>query len=213
MQVHLLPPDWRTRFLSIITDPSVAYILLLMGIYGLFFEFANPGFVLPGVAGAIALLLALYAFQLLPINYAGMALLFLGLAFLAAEAFMPTFGILGVGGIIAFIVGSIMLLDTGDLFFSISGWLILAMAVLNAVFFIGVIGLAIRAQRRPLVAGRETLLDLQGVVLSDFDHEGFIRIRGEIWRAQSDVPLKEGQVVRVTKIEGLLLSVKAVGEK
>src|SRR5262249_683131 len=112
MQIVFIEPDWKTRFLAVITDPSVAYILLLIGIYGLFFEFVNPGFVLPGVTGAIALLLALYAFQLLPINYAGLGLIILGIIFLITEAFMPTFGIIGFGGIIAFVAGSLLLLDT-----------------------------------------------------------------------------------------------------
>ena len=111
-EVRIVEPDWRTRLLAIITDPSVAYVLMLIGIYGLFFEFSNPGFVFPGVAGAICLLIAMYAFQLLPVSYAGLALILLGIAFMVAEAFLPSFGALGIGGIIAFVVGSLMLIDT-----------------------------------------------------------------------------------------------------
>ena len=113
LQIHEVHPDWRTQFLNVITDPSVAYILLIIGFYGLLFEFLNPGFFLPGVSGAICLLLALYAFQLLPINYVGLALIVLGLSFIVAEAFAPS-GALAVGGVISFIVGSVFLLKTGS---------------------------------------------------------------------------------------------------
>ncbi len=113
LTVEIVAPDWRNKLLAVITDPNIAYILMLIGIYGLFFEFANPGYVLPGVAGAICLVLALYAFQVLPVNYAGLGLILLGILFMTAEAFVPSFGALGVGGVIAFAIGSVILFDTG----------------------------------------------------------------------------------------------------
>lgn len=206
--LSLLEPDWRTRFLAVITDPSVAYILLLIGIYGLFFEFMNPGFVLPGVAGAIALLLALYAFQLLPINYAGLGLLLLGIAFLVAEAFMPTFGVIGFGGIVAFVIGSILLLDTGSPYFSIDWTLIFLMAFINALFFLGIIAVALRARQRKVVTGREDMIGAEGVALESFHHEGWVNIHGERWKAITLTPLKKGQAVRIKKVDDLVLTVE-----
>jgi membrane-bound serine protease (ClpP class) len=207
-----MQPDWRARVLAVITDPSVAYILLLIGVYGLFFEFANPGFVLPGAAGAIALLLALYAFQLLPINYAGLALIILGLAFLIAELFLSSFGVLGVGGIIAFISGSILLLDTNAHGYTIHWFLIFLMAALSALFFFLVIGVAVRSRSRKVVTGIEQLPGMIGIALSDFDHEGWIQVHGETWHAKTKNPVKKGQQLRVIKIEGLLLTVSPLDQ-
>jgi len=135
LSVKQIMPDWRTKFLAVITDPSVAYILLMIGFYGLFFEFANPGFVVPGVVGAICLLLALYAFQLLPINYAGLGLILLGMAFIVAEAFMPSFGALGIGGVISFVIGSIMLLKTDVTGYRLPWGLIIGVTLVTGFFF------------------------------------------------------------------------------
>ncbi len=208
--IETVKPDWRYQFLSIITDPSVAYILLLIGIYGLFFEFYNPGLVLPGVAGAICLLLALYAFQLLPINYTGFALLLLGLAFMITEVFISSFGILGIGGIIAFIVGSIFLLDTKAPGFTIAWQLILLMSVLSAVFFLVIIQLAVRSMRKKVVSGREALIGSEGVVLEYTEQYCSVRIQGEIWRAESEIPLHPGQKIRVKDVLDLILKVEPI---
>jgi membrane-bound serine protease (ClpP class) len=208
LSIEAIEPDWRSRLLAVITDPNVAYVLMLIGIYGLFFEFANPGYILPGVAGAISLVLALYAFQILPVNYAGLALLSLGLVFMLAEAFVPSFGALGIGGVIGFVIGSIILFDQGQAGYAVSLPLILALALLSAGFFLFVVGAAVKARRRPVVSGREELLGARGEVLEDFTGRGRIRVHGEIWRAESPVPLKRGGRVRVSAVDGLVLNVE-----
>lgn len=201
-------PDWRVEFLSIITNPGVAYFLLIIGIYGIFFEFANPGFVVPGVIGAICLLIALYALQLLPINYVGLGLILLGIAFMIGEAFVPSFGALGMGGVVAFIIGSIMLLDSDVPGLGIPWTLILSMAILNAIVVFSVLGLAIRSRTRAHVSGREAMLNQYGVISDDFVTEGWMKIDGESWRCTSTTPLHKGQAVQVIGIEGLSLVVK-----
>jgi len=201
-------PDWRTRLLSVITDPNVAYILMLVAVYGLFFEFANPGYVLPGVAGAICLVLALYAFQVLPVNYAGLGLILLGILFMIAEAFVPSFGALGVGGAIAFTIGSVILFDTDAGGFAVSYMLIGTLALLSALFFIFAVGMALQARRRPVVSGREELLGMLGEAQEDFQAQGLIRIHGELWQARCAVPVRRGQSVRVTGLDGLVLEVR-----
>lgn len=208
--IEEIKPDWRTQFLSIITDPSIAYILLLIGIYGLFFEFANPGFILPGVFGTIALLIALYAFQLLPINYVGLALLLLGITFMIFEVYIASFGILGMGGMIAFIVGSIMLLDSSVPGFGIAWPLILGMSIISAIFFFLVVTLALRSFRAKVVSGKEGLINCEGVVLETSSKVIFVRVVGEIWQAQSDQVVKPGQKIRVKDMQGLLLVVEPV---
>jgi membrane-bound serine protease (ClpP class) len=207
-QIETIAPDWRSRLLAVITDPNVAYVLMLIGIYGLFFEFANPGYILPGVAGAISLVLALYAFQILPVNYAGLALLSLGLMFMLAEAFVPSFGALGIGGVIGFVIGSIILFDQGETGYAVSLPLILGLALLSAGFFMFVVGAAIKARQRPVVSGREELLQASGEVLDDFAGSGRIRVHGEVWQAVTKVPLRRGEKVRVRSVEGLVLNVE-----
>jgi len=208
MQMQTIAPDWRNRLLSVITDPNVAYILMLIGIYGLFFEFANPGFVLPGVAGAISLLLALYAFQILPVNYAGLALLSLGIIFMLAEAFVPSFGALGFGGFIAFVIGSVILFDEESTGYAVSLPLILSLSVMTAGFFLFVIGAAIKARKRPVVSGQEEMLHTTGEVLEDFEGRGRVHIHGENWSAESTLPLKRGDRVQVVAVDGLVLHVQ-----
>ncbi len=203
-----IEPGWRTRLLSVIADPNIAYILILIGIYGLIFEFYNPGFVLPGVVGAISLLLALFALQVLPVNYAGLGLLILGVIFMVSEAFVPSFGALGIGGLIAFVIGSIILIDTDVPGYGISLPLILTFSIISGAFFLGVIGMAIKARARPVVSGQEELIDATGIVLQDFTEEGRIQIHGESWLAKAGTPLKRGQSVRVTGIDGLTLHVE-----
>ncbi|NNJ94028.1 MAG: nodulation protein NfeD [Halobacteria archaeon] len=208
-----LEPDWRNRLLAVITDPNVAYILMLIGIYGLFFEFANPGFVLPGVAGAICLLLALYAFQILPVNYAGLALVALGIIFMLAEAIVPSFGALGFGGVIAFVAGSVILFDEAGPGYAVSLPLIFGLALISAGFFLFVVGAAIKARNRPIVSGEEEMLHTVGEVIDDFDGNGRIRIHGEVWKAESAVPLYSGDKVRVIAVDGLVLKVQPTGQE
>ena len=213
LQLQTIEPDWRSRLLAVITDPNVAYILMLIGIYGLFFEFANPGYVLPGVAGAISLILALYAFQILPVNYAGLALLVLGIIFMLGEAIVPSFGALGIGGVIAFVIGSIILFDEGGGQFGVSLPLILTVALVSAGFFIFVVGAAIEARRRPVVSGQEEMLNAVGEVIEDFEGEGRIHIHGEVWAAKSPSPVHRGDKVRVVALDGLVLHVQPLSEE
>jgi membrane-bound serine protease (ClpP class) len=207
-----LDPDWKSRFLAVITDPSVALILMMLGVYGLFFEFSNPGFVLPGVIGAICLCLGLFALNMLPVNYAGLVLVLLGLGFLIAEAFLPSYGSLGVGGIIAFVIGAVMLIDTEVPGFGVPYWLIGSLALISAAFIFLVGGVALKARRRPVVTGHEELIGSVGVVLEDEGTEGWARIHSEQWRVHSEVPLKRGQDVRVTARNGLTLTVRPINE-
>ena len=201
-------PDWRNRLLSAITDPNVAYILMLLGIYGLFFELWNPGFLLPGVIGAICLLLALYAFQLLPINYAGLGLILLGIGFMVAEAFVPSFGVLGMGGVVAFVVGSIVLMDTDVAGYTVAWPLIVSVAILSTVFFIGVAAFALRARRRRVVSGQEEMIGAVGVARDDFTDAGRVRVHSEEWQARSTTAIRRGQKVTVSAMDGLILQVK-----
>lgn len=205
--VEIVEPDWRTQLLAIVTNPSVAYVLMLIGIYGLFFEFANPGFVLPGVAGAICLLIAMYAFQLLPVSYAGLALILLGIAFIVAEAFLPSFGALGIGGVVAFVVGSLMLIDSDTPGYGIPWPIIGGIAVASAIFLISVIGMALKSRRHPVVSGREELIGAVGEILDDTPGNGIARVRGELWSVHSAQPLIRGEKVRVTGVDGLVLQV------
>ena len=202
-----IEPDWKSRFLAVITEPSVALILMMLGVYGLFFEFSNPGFVLPGVVGAICLFIALFALNMLPVNYAGLLLILLGIGFLVAEAFFPSYGSLGVGGIIAFVIGAVMLIDTEVPGFGVPYWLIGALALISAGFVFLVGGLAVRSHRRPIVTGHEELIGSVAVALEDLQTEGWARVHSEQWRVRSEVPLKRGQNVRITGRDGLVLTV------
>ena len=202
-------PDWRTRLLSVITDPSIAYLLVLLGLYAIAFEFYNPGMVLPGVVGAICVLVALYAFQMLPVNYAGLALILLGIGFMVGEAFFPTYGSLGIGGVIAFVVGSLILIDIDIPGYGIPFALIAGFAVASAAFLMLIVGVALKARRRPVVSGREELIGSAGEVLEDFDAEGWARVHSETWRVRAAMPLKAGQRVRIAAMDGLVLEVVA----
>ncbi|MDR3478948.1 MAG: nodulation protein NfeD [Gammaproteobacteria bacterium] len=213
LNITELQPDWRFQLLSAITNPNIAYILLLIGFYGLFFEFYNPGFLLPGIAGGICLLLALYAFQLLPINYVGFALLLLGMTFMVVEIMVSSFGILGIGGIIAFVTGSILLLDVNSPGYQIAWSLILMMTFFTVAFFLIVVMLAIRAMRRKVVSGKETLIGIEGEVIDYINpNELQVRIQGEIWKAKTTKTLHVGQRIRVRKITGLVLTVDPISK-
>ncbi len=205
-------PDWRTRLLAVITNPSVALILIMMGVYGLLFEFMNPGSALGGVVGGICLLLGLYALQLLPVSVAGVALILLGIAFMIAEAFLPSFGVVGFGGIVAFVVGAVILIDTDAPGFGIPLVLIGTLAVLSALLIGGVLGMAIKARRRAPVSGDAGLVgSLVTVtqVLADNPFCGSVQAQGEQWQVQCTTPLQAGQKVRVTARQGVMLEVSA----
>ena len=198
-------PDWRTRFLSTITNPSVAYILILLGIYALVIEFSNPGLVLPGVVGSICILIAMYAFHLLPINLAGLALIVLGIGLMVTEVFLPAYGSLGVGGVISFAIGSVILIDTDVPEFEIPYALVAGLSAASAAFLILVAGMLLRVRRRPVVSGREEMIGAAGEALEDLEREGWARVHGERWRVRCTVPLRRGERLRVTAIHGLVL--------
>ena len=203
-----LAPDARSKFLAVITNPSVALILMLIGVYGLFFEFSSPSFGVAGVAGGICLLLGLYALQLLPINYAGLGLILLGLALMVAEVFMPSFGVLGIGGIAAFALGATLLIDTDVPGFGIPTSLIVAATLMSAATILLVGGMALRARRSRVVSGREEMVGAIGEVV---DADGWAFVHGERWRVRSPQPLALGDKVRVTGVDGLTLSVEPAG--
>ncbi len=209
------PPDWRTRLLAVITNPSVALILIMIGVYGLMFEFMSPGSGVGGVIGGICLLLALYALQLLPVSYAGVALILLGMAFMIAEAFMPSFGVVGFGGIVAFVVGAVILMDTDVPGFGIPLPLILFLALFSALLLGGVLGMAMKARKRALVSGDAGLVGSLATVMAVNDSDpyiGSVQVQGEQWQAQSQTPLQVGQHVRVISRKGVLLDVSAAAD-
>lgn len=202
-------PDWRNQLLAVIADPNVAYILMLLGIYGLFFELWNPGYIVPGVVGGICLLLALYAFQVLPISYTGLGLMLLGSALMVAEAFAPGFGVLGLGGLAAFVIGSIILFDVEGAGFGVAWPLIAATTVVSAAFFFGVVYLALRARRRVVVSGAEELIGSRGEALEEFAQGiGRVRVHSEVWQARAAGPVGGGELVTVTGRDGLVLVVE-----
>ena len=201
-------PDWRSRLLAVIGDPSIAYILMLLGIYGLIYEFSNPGMLLPGVVGGICLLLGLFALQVMPISYAGLALMIFGIVLMVSEAFIPSFGALGLGGFIAFIIGSVMLIDTDLPGFGLPWALIIPFAVASALFSFFIAGMALKARARPVVTGAEELIGAHGEILEDMEHEGWARIHSEHWQVRSNVPLTRGSPVRVRARHDLILDVE-----
>ena len=215
--VEQLEPDWKSELLGVITSPTIAYLLLLIGVYGLIFEGYNPGAIFPGVIGAICLLIALYAFQLLPVNYAGFALLILGIILMIGEAVVPSFGALGIGGVIAVVIGSIILIDTDVPGFVVSRPLIGAIALVSSFGLMAIIGVAVKARQRPVVTGREEMIGAEGTALSDFEHQenvygGDVFVHSERWSAVTRSPLREGQDIVVTGIDGLTLEVRPAAD-
>ena len=204
------PPNWNERLLSIITNPSVALILMMAALYGFFFEFSNPGLVFPGVAGAICMLLAAYAFHMLPVNYAGLALIVIGVAFIIAEVFVPAYGSLGIGGVVAFIAGALMLIDTGAAEFAVPWPLVTALGIVTAVFVLLVGRMALTARRAPIVSGLITLVGADGEMLEDTVDTGWANIRGETWKVRTEGRVTRGQRIRVVDIDGMLPRVAAV---
>ena len=207
VQVAWMKPDWRTRLLAVITNPEIAYGLLLIGIWGLIFEGYHPGGVLPGVVGVVSLLVALFAFQLLPTNFAGLALLIVGAGMMAAEFFFPAYGSLGIGGLIAFIVGSLILFS-GAPGVQVALPLIGGLATVGGLVILGIVYLATRAARSPVVTGTQAMLGAVVEAAEDFAVRGRVRHGGELWNACSPAPLKAGQAARVVKVEGLTLWVE-----
>jgi membrane-bound serine protease (ClpP class) len=206
--VIVVAPDWRQRLLSVIANPSFALILMMIGIYGLMFEFSSPGFGVPGTVGAICLLLALFALQLLPVNYAGLALILLGMALLAAEALSPSFGVLGVGGIVAFVAGGLLLFDRDVPGLGVPLPLIFGLAASSAALVLLGGGMALRARRRPVVSGREEMVGAPGVVLAAEANGTWAEVHGERWKVASTDALSIGQRVRVVGLNGLTLDVR-----
>jgi membrane-bound serine protease (ClpP class) len=202
---------FKYKFLSYISDPNVAYILMMIGIYGILFEIYSPGAIFPGVAGGISIILALYAFQTLPINYAGLALILLGVIFFILELKVVSYGALGIAGVISLVIGSIMLIDLPSGILSISYTTIIIVAVLTGVFFFGVLSYAIKAQLSKVKTGREGLVGEEGVALTDVFEGGKVFVHGEIWNGKSEEPVSKGEKVIVTAVDGLVVRLKKKG--
>jgi len=213
LNVVTVQPDWRTELLSVITNPNVAYVLMLLGIYGLLFELYSPGAVIPGLVGAISLLLALYAFHVLPVNYAGVALVLVGIGLMITELVTPTFGALGVGGVVAFVIGSIILFDTDVEGFTVSMPLVVTVGLVAAGLFSATILLAVRQRSRPVVTGREQMIGDVAEALEPFSGTGQVRVHGEVWSARSVQPVAAGQSLRINNIDGLTLEVEPLREE
>ena len=212
--VETLEPDWRSQLLAVLTNPNVAYILMLLGIYGLIFELYNPGALIPGIVGAISLVLALYAFHVLPVNYAGVVLILIGVALIVTELFLPSFGVIGIGGVVAFIMGSIILMDTDIEGYRVSMPLVIMVGVAAAALFTATVLLAVRQRRRPIVSGREEMIGARAEALESFSETGQVRAHGEIWSARASQPVVLGQSLRIMNIDGLILEVEPLrGEK
>ncbi|WP_150304687.1 NfeD family protein [Pseudomonas saliphila] len=204
-------PNWRTRLLTVITNPNIAYFLMLIGFYGIIFELSNPGNLYPGIIGGICLILALFSFQVLTVNYAGLALILLGLVLIVAEAFLPSFGTLGIGGIVAFVIGSIILMDGSHQPISLP--MIGGMAAIFGALLLWTVTRVLTLRRRPAVSGTDRLINEQGVALDDFSrvgerYQGYIQVGGERWKAVSQSPIQTGQPVSIARVEGLTLHLK-----
>jgi membrane-bound serine protease (ClpP class) len=205
-----VPPDWRTELLAVITNPNVAFILMLLGVYGLLFEFLNPGAVAPGVIGGLSLLVALYALNLLPVNYAGAALVLLGIALMAVEAHIGSLGLIGIAGAVAFVIGAILMFPGGAPGAELSPAVVVAAATVSVIFFLVILATLLRYRRRPVVTGAEALLGAEGEVVSWEGGEGRVRVLSEIWRARSAYPLTPGAPIKVMARDGLTVVVEPV---
>jgi membrane-bound serine protease (ClpP class) len=208
LDVATVPPDWRTELLALVTNPNVAFILLLIGVYGLILEFFNPGAVAPGLIGAISLFVALYALALLPINYAGAALVLIGIGLMIAEAHIGAFGAIGVGGVAAFVIGSLMMFPSRVPGFALSYAVVIGAAICSAALFLLALAVLLRARKRPVVTGSEALIGAAGEAVFWQGDEGRVRVKGEIWLARADAPLAAGTHVKVLDRDGLVLRVQ-----
>ena len=210
--IEYFEADWKTRFLSIITNPNIAYILLLIAIYGIFFELMNPGAIFPGVVGVISGVIALYALNMIPFNYAGLLLIILGIVFMISEVFIAGFGILGIGGVVAFAFGSLLLFDADTIGSSVSIPLIIAFSISSLAFFILVMKLFIKSRSAKVVSGVEEMVGSSAEVIEPFDKGYIVHCHGERWSATSDSELSVGQSVEVIELSGLILKVKPIKE-
>jgi membrane-bound serine protease (ClpP class) len=213
LDVVPIEPNWRTRFLAVITNPNIAFMLMLVGIYGIIFEFMNPGIILSGVVGAICLIVSLFALNLLPVNYAGVGLIILGIALIVAEAFTPSLGVLGIGGTAAFAIGAIFLFEGDVPGFSLSPAVIVVATGVGATFALLAGLVAVRSHGRPIVTGNVTIIGHSGEVLNWSGLEGQIQVHGERWQARAAAPLGSHQRVRVVRREGLTLVVEPETER
>jgi len=210
LEVKMIEPNWRLKILNTIASPEVAILLLMIGLYGLLFEGYNPGAILPGVAGVICLLLAAYALQVMPVNYAGLALITVGLVLIIAEAFVPSFGALGLGGIVALIFGSIMMFDSGIPGFGISITFIVTLAVAMGGILLWMLTYVMRLRRRGAVTGRESILGGMGIAMESFDGDGHVWLESETWAARSKVSIRKDQQVSIKGMDGLVLDVEPI---
>jgi membrane-bound serine protease (ClpP class) len=203
-----IAPDWRTELLAVITNPNIAFMLMLLGVYGLIFEFLNPGAVAPGLVGGISLLVAFYALNLLPINYAGAALVLLGIGLMVAEAHIGSFGVIGVAGIASFAIGALMMFPSGAPGFDLSPSVVAAATIVTAGLFVLVLSMLLRSRLRPVVTGTQALLGAEGEAVVWDEENGRVRVNGEIWRARAARPLPAGARIKVVGREGLVLVVE-----
>jgi membrane-bound serine protease (ClpP class) len=210
LEVAAAPPDWRTRLLALATNPNVAFILMLIGVYGLIFEFLSPGAVAPGLVGTISLLVALYALAFVPINYAGAALLLFGVALMIAEAHIGAFGALGIGGIAAFVVGALMMFPARAPGSTLSGGVVAGAAIGSAVLLLFGLAALLHSRKRPVVTGSEALIGAEGEAVTWQGGEGRVRVKGEIWLARSDASLAAGNRVKIVGRDGLVLRVEGI---
>jgi len=210
LAVVAVPPDWRTELLGLVTNPNVAFILMLIGIYGLILEFFNPGAVAPGLVGTISLLVALYALALIPINYAGAALVLIGIGLMIAETHIGAFGAIGVGGIAAFVIGALMMFPSRAPGFALSGAVVTGTAIGSAALLLLALAALLRSRKRPVVTGTEALIGATGETVSWQGDEGRVRVKGEIWRARAVAPLADGSRIKVVSRDGLVLLVKSI---
>jgi membrane-bound serine protease (ClpP class) len=208
LDIAVDPPDWRTRLLAVITNPNIALLLMLAGVWGLVFELTSPGVVVPGVLGAISLLVALFALNLLPVSFAGIALLLLGIGLMIAEAHLGAFGLLGVAGIAAFVIGGVMMFPSRAPGFAISLPVLAGATIVTGGLFLIVLTTLLRSRRRPVVTGNEALVGAEGEAVAWQGEEGRVRVGGEIWRARASGPLDPGHRIKVIERHGLVLTVE-----
>ena len=202
----------RHKILDIISNPNVAYLLMLLGFYGIFFELTNPGAILPGVLGALSLILALYSFQTLPVNYAGLLLIILALILFILEIKVTSYGMLTIGGIISMTIGSLMLFDSPLPFFRVSLSVIIPSVAVTALMFVIVIGLVVKAHRKKPKTGAEGLIGMKGTAKTDIHRSGMVFVHGELWSAWSETPIKAGSLIEVEDVEDLKLKVRVINE-